>query len=58
MNQQHPEVQAEFVQGRETKDQHPLDHRKGKIIPEKYLLLLHDYTKAFDCGSQQMVEIS
>ena len=25
-----------------------LDHRESKRIPEKHLLLLHDYTKAFD----------
>ena len=29
--------------------QHLLDHRKSKRIPEKHLLLLHYYTKAFDC---------
>ena len=29
--------------------QHPLYHRKSKGIPEKYLFLLHDYVKAFDC---------
>ena len=28
--------------------QHPLDHRKSQRIPEKLLLLLIDYTKAFD----------
>ena len=26
-----------------------LDHRKSKRVPEKYLLLLIDYAKAFDC---------
>ena len=29
--------------------QHPLDHRKSKRVPEISLLLLIDYTKAFDC---------
>ena len=29
--------------------QHPLDHQKSKRLPEKHLLLLIDYTKAFDC---------
>ena len=29
--------------------QHPLDHRKNERVPEKHLLLLYDYTKAFDC---------
>ena len=28
--------------------QYPLHHRKSKGIPEKNLLLLHDYLKAFD----------
>ena len=28
---------------------HPLDHQKSKRIPEKHLLLLFDYAKAFDC---------
>ena len=28
----------------------PLDHRKSKRIPEKHLLLLIDYAKAFDCA--------
>ena len=28
--------------------QHPLDHRKSKRIPEKHLLCLIYYTKAFD----------
>ena len=27
----------------------PLDHGKGKRIPEKYLLCFTDYAKAFDC---------
>ena len=29
--------------------QHLLDHGKGKRVPEKYLFLLFDYAKAFDC---------
>ena len=29
--------------------QHPLNHRKSKRVPEKYLLLLYDYAKTFDC---------
>ena len=29
--------------------QNPLDHRKSKRVPEKYLLLLTDYTKVFHC---------
>ena len=44
MNQELPDVQAGFRKGRGTKRsncQHPLDHRKSKRIPEKYLLLLY-----------------
>ena len=33
----------------EIKCQHPLDHRKSKRVPEKQLLLLYCYAKAFDC---------
>ena len=29
--------------------QHLLDHWKSKRVPEKHLLLLYDYAKAFDC---------
>ena len=29
--------------------QHPLDHRKSKRVPEKYIFLFIDYAKAFDC---------
>ena len=38
-----PNGQAGFRKGRGTRDQicqHPLDHRKSKVIPEKHLLLL------------------
>ena len=36
--------------------QHPLDHRKGKRIPEKYLLLPHSLCeRLWLCGSQQTV---
>ena len=31
------------------KQLHLLDHGKSKRVPEKHLLLLYDYTKAFDC---------
>jgi len=30
-------------------NQHPLDHRKSKRVPEKHLFLLIDYAKVFDC---------
>ena len=51
MNQKLPDVQAGFGKGRETRSnhQHPVDHRKSKGIPDKKLLLLHDYSKAIDC---------
>ena len=44
MNQELPDVQAEFRKGKGTRDQIaniPLDHRKCKRIPEKHLLQLH-----------------
>ena len=43
VNQEIPDIQAGFRKGRGTRDQicqHPLDHRKSKVIPEKHLLLL------------------
>ena len=36
-----PDVQACFRKGRGTRDQHPLDHRKSKRVPEKLLFLLY-----------------
>ena len=33
--------------------QHPLDHQESKRVPEKHLLLLIDYAKAFDCVDHQ-----
>ena len=51
-----PGVQAGFRKDRGTRDQiakNPLDHRKSKEIPEKYLLLLHWQHKSFWlCRSQ------
>ena len=45
MNHELPDVPAGFRKGTGTRDQiantHPLDHKKCKRIPEKYLLLLH-----------------
>ena len=44
-----PDVQPGFRKGRETRDcQHPLDHWKGKRVPEKNFCFI-DYAKAFDC---------
>ena len=37
--------------------QYPLDHRKSKRVPEISLLLLIDYTKAFDCVDHNKLEI-
>ena len=42
-------LDLEKAEEREINCQHPLDHQKSKSIPEKHLLLLHDYTKTFDC---------
>ena len=44
MNQELPDVQAEFRKGRGTRDQIAnilLDHGERKGVPEKHLLLLH-----------------
>ena len=52
MNQELPDVQAGFRKCRGTRDQIAnifLDHIESKGIPEKHLLLLLDYAKAFDC---------
>ena len=55
MNQELPDVQAGFRKCRGTRDQIAnifLDHIESKGIPEKHLLLLLDYLKAFDCVDQ------
>ena len=43
MNHELPDVQAGFRKGKGTGDQnqHPLDHRKRKSVPEKHLLLFY-----------------
>ena len=41
MNHELRDVEAGFRKGRGTKDQHPLDHRKSKRVPEKHLFLLY-----------------
>ena len=43
VNRELPDVQAGFRKGRGTRDQ------IAKRVPEKHLLLLTDYAKAFDC---------
>ena len=56
MNQELPDVQAGFRKGRGTRDQIAnifLDHWKTKGLPENISFWFIDYTKAFDCGSQQ-----
>ena len=35
--------------------QHPLDHRKGKIIPGNIYFYFTDYTKAFDCVDHKKI---
>ena len=47
-----PDVQAGFRRQRNQRSncQHPLDNRKGKLVPEKQLFLLYWlYAKVFDC---------
>ena len=38
--------------------QYPVDHRESKRVPEKHLLLLYDYAKAFDCVDHNKLENS
>ena len=59
MNRELPDVQAWFRKGRETRDQIA---NTGWIIekarePQKNICFI-DYTKAFNCGSQQTEENS
>ena len=42
-------LDLEKVEEPEIKLPTPLDHQKSKRVPEKHLLLLIDYAKAFDC---------
>ena len=51
MNRELPDVQAGFRKGgtQRLNCRHPLDHQKGKRVPEQHLLLFFDYAKAFDC---------
>ena len=52
MNHELPDVQAGFRKGRGTRDQIANIRwiiKKAKSVPEKHLLLLIDYAKAFDC---------
>ena len=41
VNHELPDVQAGFRKARGTRDQHLLDHRKCKRVPEKHLLSLY-----------------
>ena len=62
VNQELPNVQAGFRKGignQRSNWQHPLDHRKGKGIPEKHLFLIQWlHSSLWLCGSQQIVENS
>ena len=51
MNHELTDVQAGFRKGRGTKDPNANIHWiiEKSSIPEKHLLLLYDYAKAFDC---------
>ena len=60
LNWELTDVQPGFRKGRGTWHfQHPLDHRKGRRISEKQLLLFHWLNKSlWLCGSQQTMENS
>ena len=56
MNQELPDVQAGFTKGRGTRDQ--IAHicwiiKKAREFHKNIYFCFIDYTKAFDCGSQQ-----
>ena len=61
VNREIPGVQAGFRKGRGKRSncQHPLDHQKGKRVPEKHLFLLYWLCQnLWLCGSQQTVDNS
>ena len=60
VNQKGLEVQAGFRKGREPAIKSPtsMDHRKSKRLQKNIYFYFIDYTKAFECGSQQIVEDS
>ena len=61
MNRECPDVQSGFQKGRGTRDQIAIIHwiiEKAKEFQKNIYFCFIDYTKAFDCGSQQTVENS
>ena len=61
VNPEFPDLQAGFRKGRETRDQIANIHwiiEKAKEFQKNIYFCFIDYTKAFDCGSQETVENS
>ena len=61
MNRELPDVQAWFRKGRETRDQIAnmcWIVEKAREFQKNIYFCFIDYAKAFDCGSQQIVENS
>ena len=61
MNQELPDVQARFRKGIGTRDQIANIHwitGKAREFRKNIYFCFIDYVKSFDCGSQQIVEIS
>ena len=61
MNSELPDIQAGFRKGRGNRDQIAnicWIIKKSKRIPEKHLLLLFDYAKAFNCMNHNKLENS
>ena len=61
VNHELPDVQAGFRKGRGTRDQTANIHwiiEKVRVPEKSIYFCFIDYTKAFDCGSQQTVENS
>ena len=61
LNRELPDVQDELRKGRGTRDQIANIHwttEKAREFQINIYFCFNDYAKAFDCGSQQMVENS
>ena len=61
MNHEHPDVQAGFSKGRETRGQITNIHRiikKAREFQKNIYICFIDYAKAFDCVDQNKLENS
>jgi len=51
-------LDLEKAENQRSNHQHPLDHRKSKRLQKNIYFCFTDYPKAFEYGSQQIVENS